>query len=492
MAKSFAAIFFTLISFLFSCTATRKNYSPSKKYDQQTLRQDYMLLKNILEKKHPSLYWYTSKDSMDMYFERYYQVIADSMTEQQFAWHVIAPLLNKIHCGHTSVSMSRDYSKWIEHKKIPAFPLFMKIWNDSMVVMLNLNRKDSIIKRGTIITSVNGITTHDLIKKMFCYLPRDGEANTINYIRLSANFPYYHRNIFGISKTYNITYTDSSGNTKMAELPVFVIPKDSGRKEPVAKIDKPKIPKEKKLTAYRSLKIDSSGTFAVMTLSTFAKGRLRNFFRKSFKELNENKINNLVLDIRLNGGGRVGLSTLLSQYVSRKPFKVADSLFAVTKNLGPYTKYVKGRFFNNIELFFVARKNKDGNYHLRYLEHKLFKPKKNNHYNGNLYVLTAGPTFSASALFCNAVKGQPGITLLGEETGGGWYGNNGIMIPDIILPHTKVRVRLPLFRLVQYNHIPQKGTGVIPDIYTGTSYDALLKGYDKKMRVAEELIREGR
>jgi hypothetical protein len=89
------------------------------------------------------------------------------------------------------------------------------------------------------------------------------------------------------------------------------------------------------------------------------------------------------------------------------------------------------------------------------------------------------------------VKGQAGITLLGEETGGGWYGNNGIMIPDVVLPTTGVRVRLPLFRLVQYQHPPQKGTGIPPDVYIGTDYQALKMGYDKKMRwIKEKIIRD--
>ena len=79
-------------------------------------------------------------------------------------------------------------------------------------------------------------------------------------------------------------------------------------------------------------------------------------------------------------------------------------------------------------------------------------------------------------------------TILGEETGGGWHGNSGIMIPDIVLPHSKNTVRLPLFRLVQYNHVPKTGTGVIPDIYIGTSYEALLKGYDYKMKVVRDMI----
>ena len=108
----------------------------------------------------------------------------------------------------------------------------------------------------------------------------------------------------------------------------------------------------------------------------------------------------------------------------------------------------------------------------------------------DVYVLTNGLTFSASSLFCNAVKGQHNITLIGEETGGGWYGNSGIMIPDITLPVTKLRVRLPYFRIVQYHHISEKGTGVIPDIYIKPVYKDVINGVDTKMEKVREMIVE--
>jgi hypothetical protein len=487
MNKIIAFLLLALSCAVVSCTVS-KNYSPVKKFPREKLQQDYLILKNILEEKHPSLYWYTSKDSMDYYFSKYYYAIPDSMTEQQFTWHIVAPLVDKIHCGHTSVSMSKAYSKWAAGRRFPSFPLYVKVWNDTIAVTGNLNRKDSIFKRGTLITSINGISNQNMIKKMFDYLPEDGAANNINYIRLSANFPYYHRNIYGLSRKYAVSYLDSAGAVKTDSLPLYIVTKDSTKKDSLSKIEKRNLPKQKKILAYRSLEIDSSGKFATMTLNTFSNGRLRSFFRKSFKKLRKENINNLVLDIRSNGGGNVSLSTLLSRYISRRPFKVADTIFAKTHSLGPYTKYVKGKFFNNIELFFIARKTKDGLYHIRNMERRFRKPKQANHYNGDVYVLTNGPTFSASALFCNAVKGQPGITLVGEETGGGWYGNNGIMIPDIRLPNTRIRVRLPLFRIVQYMHVQKKGTGIIPDIYVPTSYDALLKGYDKKMQVVKDMI----
>ncbi len=484
--------FFLLILLLYSCAATNAHYSPNKKYPKQELQQDYSLLRNILEKKHPSIYWYTSKDSMDMYFEKYYHSIEDSMTEQQFGWKIIAPLTHQLHCGHTSFGMSKAYNKWVRNKKIASFPLFMKIWNDTMVVTANLNRKDTILKRGTLVTSVNGLRYKDLTQTMFGYLTEDGYADNVNYLRLSNNFPYYHRNIFGLSKQYTIQFLDSSGNERSIKVPLFTFPKDSSQK--IKKLPPAKKSgyqrRQQRLLSARSLAIDTINNTAVITLNTFSKGRLRKFFRQSFRYIRKTNISNLVLDLRSNGGGEISSSTLLTKYVTKYPFKVADTSFAVAKTLGPYTKYIKGKFLNNIWLFFLTKKKADGLYHFGLWERKLYNPKNANHFGGDLYVLTNGSTFSASALFCNAVKGQPGIALVGEETGGGWHGNDGIMIPDITLPNTRIRVRLPLFRLVQYHHVPKDGRGIMPDIFIGTNYEALVNGIDKKMQVVMEMIKK--
>lgn len=428
---------------------------------------------------------------MDIFFEKYYNAIKDSMTEQQFGWKLIAPLTDKIHCGHTSFAMSKAYNNRAVNKRLPSFPLFIKCWNDTMVVTNNLNRKDSVLKRGTLITSVNGLNNTALKQVMFNYMTEDGKANNVNYIRLSSNFPYYHRNIFGISKTYAVQYIDSAGAEQAINIPVFEPPKDSGRKNKAVvaeKRDKQQT-RQKRLLDKRSLAIDTTNNTAIITLNTFSSGGLRKFYRQTFRYIKKAGIKNVVLDIRSNGGGRINLSTLLTKYVSRTNFKVADTAFAVAKSLRPYTRYIKSGFINNLGLFFLTKKNKDGLYHFGRWERKLYKPKTVNHFSGHLYVLINGSTFSAAALFSNAVKGQPGIVLVGEDAGGGWHGNNGILIPDITLPNTHLRVRLPLFRLVQYHHAPKDGRGVPPDIYIGTDYIAFIKGVDKKMQVVMEMIK---
>ncbi len=454
------------------------------------MREDYSFLRKILEEKHPSLYWYTPKDSMDYFFNEGYKAISDSMTELQFGWKIIAPLTATIHCGHTSFSMSKGWNKFIKNKHIPSFPLYLKIWGDTMLVVNNLNRNDSIIKRGTIITSINGLKSSDIISRMFNYMVEDGYSDNVNYIRLSASFPYFHRNIFGLYKTYNVGYIDSTGIEKQIILPYFLPPVDSlgKRKKNVPGIKEKKPRRIERLESIRSLQIDTPAT--IMTINTFTKAHLHHFFKSSFRRLKKENVQNLIIDIRANGGGDIDKYVLLTKFLRKAPFKVADTAYSISKNFRPYTGHVTSGFFNNLGLLLVTRKEPDGKFHFRFWERHTFRPKRRNHFDGGVYILTNGLTFSASSLFCNAVKGQENVTLVGEETGGGWYGNSGIIIPDIILPKTRLRVRLPFFKLVQYQHIPEKGTGVIPDVFVGPNVKDLINQVDTKLEVVREMIEE--
>lgn len=486
-------IFYILLFIILSgCRAS--SYNAGKKYAPVQLLEDYNAMRHTLETKHPSLYWYTSKDSMDRLFNYYGASIQDSMTELQFAWHIMSPLLEKIKCGHTSVLMSKSFTKASKNIKLPSFPLYFKVWNDSMAVIGSLRKNDSIFKRGTLVTSINGFPNAFIINRMFSYLPHDADAQNINYIRLSSNFPYYHRNIFGLSRQYEVDYIDSLRNPQRITIQPFIPAVDSARKDSLKKkverVKPLKLPKEERLKIYRNLLFDSTNTYAYMELRTFNKTLIRSFLNKSFRQLNERQTPNLVLDLRNNGGGRVDISRQLTRYITRSPFRIADTVSAKTRNItGLRGAKVEYGFLNNIWMWIISRKGADGRYHVRQMERRFIKPRRNNHYAGKVYIITGGPTFSASTLFANAVKGQPGILLVGEETGGGWYGNNGILIPDVTLPNTRLRFRLPLYRLVQYDHVEKtQMSGIMPDVEIPVSYDAIIHRQDNKMMEIRKMI----
>ncbi len=82
--------------------------------------------------------------------------------------------------------------------------------------------------------------------------------------------------------------------------------------------------------------------------------------------------------------------------------------------------------------------------------------------------------------------------MIGEETGGGAYGNSAWLIPDVTLPETGIRFRLPLFRLVIDKNIPKNGRGVQPEVPSFPTIEAVKKGVDYKLEKTMELIKEDR
>src|SRR5688500_3164941 len=77
-----------------SCTVS-KPITINKKYGAKELQQDYDLFRNILEDTHPGLYWYTSKDSMDIYLETGRSYIKDSLNEVGFR-NILSYVIEKI------------------------------------------------------------------------------------------------------------------------------------------------------------------------------------------------------------------------------------------------------------------------------------------------------------------------------------------------------------------------------------------------------------
>lgn len=490
-------LFILFIAALTGCGVSKSSVYPNKKYSLQQVQQDYTVYREILEQHHPGLYWYTSKDSMDYYFSRGQQQLKDSMTEPDFR-KLLSYITSKINCGHTSVRASKAWNKYSDTVRLAKiFPLSVKLWPDTMVVSLNLNRKDSLLKRGTIITKIDYNPLAVITDTMFNYISSDGYNLTHKYQSLSNRgyFGALYTSLYGLSEKYVIEYKDSTGQIKTTIIPVYNPAADTpsrrtGGPRIIRSIPQPskKERRNQQLGANRLLKIDSANHTAMMTLSTFVKGYgLKNFFKNSFRALKKHNIGHLIIDVRGNGGGSVGNSTLITRYLANQKFKTGDSLYAISKK-GRYDKYIQNHFWNRLFISMLTKKRNDGFYHFGYFERHYFKPKNHNHFNGKSYILTGGNSFSATTLFTAALIKQENVIVIGEETGGGSYGNSAWLIPDVTLPATGVRFRLPLFRLVIDKNAPKNGRGILPEVASTPSVEAIIRNTDFKVEKAMELI----
>ena len=478
--------YFVLITLCCSCVATKnKNYQFNQKYAASAIREDIVVLKQTLEANHPSLYWYTPKDSIDYFFNKGMEELKDSLTEIQ-AKNYIAKMVNTIKCGHTSVRYSKQFLKLAEKYKFPQFPLSIKTWKDSLVVLARYNRADSMLKSGTIITSINDRSSKEIIEQMLPFVQADGDAINFKSQLLSTNFPAWYKNVFGVDSTYKIGYLDSNRVEQFVTIQHYNPKPDSTKKMEQKEVVK--LSRAEKFLRYRSMMIDTTLNTAFIRLASFSNGRLRKFFRQSFRTIQQNNIKSLVIDLRENGGGSVEKSVLFSKYISDHNFKIGDTIAAKTRTL-EQKKHIKSWLGYWLMLQLGTKKMNDGLYHNRQYEKHYFTPKTNKHFNGKVYIIQGGYTFSAATMFISSLYHQKNVTLVGEETGGGFYGNSAMLLPNIILPNTKLNVRLPLFKLVMDKNRP-KGRGIFPDIYIEPSSEAIKNGIDLKMKKVIDLIKE--
>jgi C-terminal processing protease CtpA/Prc len=209
---------------------------------------------------------------------------------------------------------------------------------------------------------------------------------------------------------------------------------------------------------------------------------------EAVRKIRKSGITNLVIDLRSNGGGKVSNSTLLTRYLSDHNFRVADTVVRSTGSL-KYKKHIQQAWFYQLGLLFSGRHQSDGRFHFTQFERKVWQPKEKNHFNGNVFLIQGGFSFSAATLLLGELRGQKNIRLVGEVTGGGYYGNSAMFIPGLTLPHSKIRVSLPLFRVVAGSGRP-RGGGILPDVAVPPSSEAIRRGIDPKMEKIKALIAE--
>ena len=223
---------------------------------------------------------------------------------------------------------------------------------------------------------------------------------------------------------------------------------------------------------------------------------LKKFLKQSFSEIKEHNIKNVIIDVSKNGGGTEGNEGLLYSYFGdnyQKYSKVRVKTQKAILNNG-IDKPIKLKVFGFLERIFVNKKMKDGS-----LERKnnlglglmAYKKAPKDTFKGNVYVLISPITYSGGSEFSNMMYSQGLATFIGQETGGGYYGNTSGYSQDLTLPNSKITIEIPALQFVM-NVEPKLpfGSGVKPNYEVIPTINQYINNENIYLEYALKLISE--
>jgi C-terminal processing protease CtpA/Prc len=214
---------------------------------------------------------------------------------------------------------------------------------------------------------------------------------------------------------------------------------------------------------------------------------LRDYIPDAFGEIAKKKSRVLILDLRDNGGGADELGKLLLSFLIDEPFRYYDDLVLNGLEFG-FQKYADQK-----RALPAAMTERQPNGKYRLVKHPnwgIQQPSKPT-FSGKVYTLINGGSFSTTSEFLSHAHARKRSVFIGEESGGGYYGNTSGPGCLLTLPNTKLQAYVPL---MTYYMAVDKGQppdhGVRPDYPVPYTINELLEGKDKELALALKLARQ--
>jgi hypothetical protein len=467
------------IYFTINLTAQPTDFNPSKTYHPDSLRRWTKSVLDEISKKHPGFYQFTAKDRFNFLIDSTLYTVNDSLTELQY-YRILKPLIAKIGCMHTGVSLSKEYDNYLGNTStfIP-----IEVFIDSQNKVYLANSYDTVLgdQIGSEVISINGKPTYDILTRLLQAIPSDGYNQTEKILILNHRFPFWYQTMIEAKDTFKVELK-TSDTTQSFELKGV-----SRNVFPTLMSLEHNYIKPLNFTIADGIGILKVHSFAKSTMKSYGQN-FKKFTKETFRTINKSDIRNLIIDLRYNTGGTDGNAVFLASHFFNKPFRYWEKI-EVTEAIA---KEIKGIY----RIFYRKPIKLDGIYHWKktwltseFNYYEIQKPARNN-FDGKAIILTNGLCVSSCSDFVAVLSHNKKAKVVGQETGGGYQGNNSGMIPSSKIP-TGLQITVPLQKYTNAVDLQRNfGHGTIPDYEITPTLDAWVGKKDLEMELAKKLIME--
>lgn len=533
LSKNKKLLFILCITFLFaSCASVEKhNIQVTKLHSVEDLQEDIDHVYEQLQRNHPHLYQFTSKDVLDFKFDSLKNAIKTPMDSRTF-YRQLAVVTKHVRQGHMSLSppglrYKRKDRKALKKTKFDINNLDFE-YVENKLFIANARGKDSLLVHAEVL-EVDGEKSQDLLNSYTKLIASDGYNTTFHNRVTGFRFLSYYAKDKGRFDSISLKLRQPDSTfvkmyKRVLKKDTSSVKKDSLKQDSLKAVKKDVVKltkaerkaKRKNLKAKRKYNRDygyissrneytrnlnfvgKDSAVALLKIRGFSNGKYKNFYDDSFKTIDSLKAETLIIDLRNNFGGRLNEIAYLYGYLTdenytfinpseiTRRYPILKSSMANTTPTG--IKILIGLFspvIATIDILKTSKKN--GKLYYKFKSAKEQEPKALN-FKGKIYVLINGNSFSASSLLSTNLQGSSRAIFVGEETGGAYNGTVAGLYKSYELPNTKVRARIGLVHIDALYKAAPDGYGVKPDIEIVPTYEDRLNGNDPELEwVLEDL-----
>lgn len=459
------------------------NVSTAAELSPADAQADFDFMRAALEEAHPGLYRFSTKARLDREFAAQRAKLSRLVTKLEF-FEVMSETLCLIKCGHTSIKPDDEIGKAFGSARF--FPLQVMVEGGRLLVKSNETPDDRTILPGMEVIEINGQKVADLLERFSRVDSADGDIETVKRVHIQRGFAMYYWFLIEQAGEFVVKARDAAGKT--LETKLSGVPRDQlGKSQnPVNATMRASTARLNWTSENLSLRFLKDPDVAQIRIRVFEGDNFPQWIEGTFKTLREKGTKALIIDLRGNGGGDDMYGAMLVSYLTDQRFRYFDHINV--KTIDPsFKEHTDWSAERTSQLREKVTPNPAGGYFIWHPGAAEQAPGKFP-FLGKVFVLIDGGTFSTAADFCAVTHHLKRATFIGEETGGGYYGNNSGILARVTLPKSKFQLRLPIYEY--WNAVSGyegETRGTLPDHVVETKAASLLNGVDDQLDLALKL-----